>query len=112
MSDTLEQIVEQKRVRLEEAKQRFPTDQRASEVPTAIGTGRFAPARRQDSINIIAEIKRRSPSAGVIRENFNPVSIATNYSANGAAAISCMTEEDFFGGSLDHLRRAREVAPL
>jgi indole-3-glycerol phosphate synthase len=112
MSDILEQIVARKRVRLEEVKRRFPLDQLLSELPTVIGGGRFNSALRQDAINIIAEIKRRSPSSGVIRENFDPVSIALNYTANGAAAISCLTEEDFFGGSLDYLRRARDVAPL
>ena len=112
MSDILEQIVARKRVRLEETKRKFPQDQLLSELPTVMGGGRFVSPLRRDSVNIIAEIKRRSPSAGVIRENFDPVSIALNYTANGAAAISCLTEEDFFGGSLDHLRRAREVAPL
>src|SRR5262245_20374239 len=112
MSDILEQIVARKRARLEEAKRRFPQDQLLSELPTVMGGGRFASALRQDGVNIIAEIKRSSPSRGVIREKFDPVNIALNYTANGAAAISCLTEEDFFGGSLDQLRRAREVTPL
>src|SRR5262247_900673 len=101
MSDILEQIVERKRARLEEAKRRFPQDQLLSELPTVIGGGRFTSALRRDAVNVIAEIKRRSPSRGVIRENFDPLSIAINYTANGAAAISCLTEEDFFGGSID-----------
>src|SRR5215475_10169671 len=112
MSDILEQIFARKRERLEEAKRVFPLDQLLAELPTVIGGGRFASALRGDAVNIIAEIKRRSPSKGVIRENFNPVNIALNYTNNGAAAISCLTEEDFFDGSLDHLRRVREVAPL
>src|SRR5215510_2597072 len=112
MSDILEQIVERKRARLEEAKRRFPQDQLLSELPTVIGGGRFTSALRRDAVNVIAEIKRRSPSRGVIRENFDPLSIAINYTANGAAAISCLTEEDFFGGSIDHLRRVRDVTPL
>ncbi|HEY6403851.1 MAG TPA: indole-3-glycerol phosphate synthase TrpC [Blastocatellia bacterium] len=112
MSDILEQIVARKRVRLEETKRKFPLDQLLSELPTVIGGGRFTSALRQDGINIIAEIKRRSPSAGVIRTRFDPVNVAINYSANGAAAISCLTEEDFFGGSLEYLRSVRDVAPL
>ena len=112
MSDILEQIVARKRERLEEAKRAFPQDQLLAELPTVIGGGRFTSALRANAINIIAEIKRRSPSKGVIRENFDPVKIARNYTANGAAAISCLTEEDFFDGSLVHLRRAREVTPL
>jgi indole-3-glycerol phosphate synthase len=105
MFDILEQIVARKRVRLEEAKRGFPLDRLLSELPTVIGGGRFVSALRRDGVNVIAEIKRRSPSAGLIRENFDPVKIALNYSANGAAAISCLTEEDFFGGSIDLLRK-------
>jgi len=112
MSDILEQIVERKRARLEEAKRGFPLDRLLSELPTVIGGGRFVSALNRDAVNVIAEIKRRSPSRGVIRENFDPINIAINYTAYGAAAISCLTEEDFFGGSLDHLRRARDVTPL
>lgn len=112
MSDILEQIVARRRERLEEAKRRLPQEQLLAELPTVIGGGRFVSALRQNGVNIIAEIKRRSPSKGVIRENFDPVKIARNYTANGAAAISVLTEEDFFDGSLDHLRRARDVAPL
>lgn len=112
MNDILEQIVARKRERLEEAKRRLPQEQLLAELPTVIGGGRLVSALRRNAINIIAEIKRRSPSKGVIRENFDPVKIARNYSDNGAAAISCLTEEDFFDGSLDHLRRVREIAPL
>jgi indole-3-glycerol phosphate synthase len=112
MSDILEQIFARKRERLEEAKRAFPLDQMLAGLPTVIGGGRFASALRRDAVNIIAEIKRRSPSKGIIREKFEPIKIALNYTNNGAAAISCLTEEDFFDGSLDHLRRAREVTHL
>lgn len=112
MSDILEQIVARRRERLEEAKRRLPQKQLLAELPTVIGGGRFISALRRDGVNIIAEIKRRSPSKGVIRENFDPAQIARNYTVNGAAAISCLTEEDFFDGSLEHLRRVRDIAPL
>ena len=59
---------------------------------------------------MIAEIKRRSPSKGVIRQVFDPAAVAESYARGGAAAISVLTEEDFFDGSLDHLRAARQVA--
>ncbi len=81
-------------------------------MPTVGGNGIMIPALRRDGVNVIAEIKRRSPSKGVIRENFDPVNIARNYTAGGAAAISCLTEEDFFDGSLDYLRAVRNVSPL
>ncbi|MGH9833488.1 MAG: indole-3-glycerol phosphate synthase TrpC, partial [Blastocatellia bacterium] len=112
MSDILEQIVARKRERLEEAKRRLPQDQLLASLPTVVGGGQFTKQLRGDAVNIIAEIKRRSPSKGVIREKFDPVGIARNYTGNGAAAISVLTEEDFFDGSLDHLLAVREATPL
>jgi indole-3-glycerol phosphate synthase len=112
MSDILEQIVARNRERLEEAKRKTPQDQLLASLPTVVGGGQFTKQLRGDGVNIIAEIKRRSPSKGVIRENFDPVAIARNYTDNGAAAISVLTEEDFFDGSLDHLLAVREATPL
>lgn len=61
--------------------------------------------------NIIAEVKHRSPSKGTIREYFNPIAIAQSYARAGAAAVSVLTEEDFFGGSLNHLTAIRQSEP-
>ena len=66
---------------------------------------------RHGEINIIAEIKRKSPSKGILREDFDPVSIAESYSRAGAAALSVLTEEDFFSGSIDFLCRIRKQLP-
>ncbi len=112
MSDILEKIVERKRERLAEAKRKLPMSELMSQMPTAGLSGCFISALRREGVNIIAEIKRRSPSKGVIRENFDPAAIARNYSANGAAAISCLTEEDFFDGSLEYLYAARRASQL
>jgi indole-3-glycerol phosphate synthase len=62
-----------------------------------------AALERPDRVNVIAECKRRSPSKGVLRANYDPVAIARGYAAAGAAAISVLTEPTFFDGSLDHL---------
>jgi indole-3-glycerol phosphate synthase len=67
---------------------------------------------RETSTNVIAEMKSRSPSKGVLRREFDPVAIADAYVKAGAAALSILTEEDFFGGSLDHLRAVRAGTAL
>jgi indole-3-glycerol phosphate synthase len=109
MNDILERILARKRERLNEAKKQIPFGELLSTMPTSFGTGRFIRPLQSEGINIIAEIKRRSPSKGVIRENFDPGVIARNYTANGAAAVSVLTEEDFFDGSLDYLRVVDEM---
>jgi indole-3-glycerol phosphate synthase len=109
MSDILSQIVARKRERLENAKDKVPIGDLFASMPTRIRTNRLVESAQREGVNIIAEIKRRSPSKGVVRESFDPVSIARSYTAGGAAAISILTEEDFFDGSLDHLRKVREA---
>ena len=64
----------------------------------------FTSALQGNSVRLIAEVKRASPSMGVIRPNFNPLEIAGIYGTNGAAAISILTEPKYFQGSLDYLR--------
>jgi indole-3-glycerol phosphate synthase len=67
----------------------------------------LAALAREDRVNVIAECKRRSPSKGVLRVDYDPVSIARAYEDAGAVAISILTEPTFFDGSLDHLRAVR-----
>src|SRR5437016_4127484 len=66
----------------------------------------------ESKLNIIAEFKRRSPSRGEIRRNADPQKIAKAYESAGAAAVSVLTEEDYFGGSLDDLRAVRNTVSL
>ncbi len=66
----------------------------------------------RDQFHIIAEIKKSSPSAGVIRNSFSPDKLAETYTRNGASAISVLTDEEFFSGSLRHLEEARAVTGL
>jgi indole-3-glycerol phosphate synthase len=70
--------------------------------------------RRLGRVNVIAECKRRSPSRGVLRADYDPVAIAASYERAGAVAVSVLTEPTFFDGSLDHLSRvrARVMLPL
>ena len=73
----------------------------------------FAAALRHPSeVRLLAEVKRRSPSAGEIRPGADPVDVARAYGEGGAAALSVLTDRDFFGGELDFLVRVREAVDL
>jgi indole-3-glycerol phosphate synthase len=104
----LSEIMERKRQRLASAKHSVPLD--ALERPS--DPHRFRRALLNDGINVIAEFKRRSPSKGVIRADADLEQIAKSYVAGGAAAISVLTEEDYFSGSLDDLRQVKKSVDL
>ena len=72
----------------------------------------FAGALSRDGFNIIAELKKASPSRGVIRADYSPASLAASLEAAGAAALSVLTEEDFFSGSLSDLKAARKAVQI
>lgn len=76
-------------------------------------TGRFGEALSMPNrVNIIAECKRRSPSRGVLRADYDPAAIAVDYERAGAAALSILTEPTFFDGSLEHLAAVRDAVRL
>ena len=72
----------------------------------------FTTALHGDQLRLIAEVKRASPSRGILCPDFKPVTLATSYAQGGATAISVLTEENYFGGSLDHLTAIREAVNL
>ena len=84
-----------------------PRQARPNGTPERRG-GRFLKAiGRRDRVNVIAECKRRSPSRGVLRADYDPAAIARDYAAAGASAISVLTEPTFFDGALEHLTAVR-----
>ena len=110
----LDEIVAVKREEVAAAKRRLPAAELARQAESA-----EAPVRgfRQALIDapapaVIAELKRRSPSKGEIRPGFEPVACARGYAAGGAAALSVLTDERYFGGCLAYLAGVREAVPL
>lgn len=114
--DFLTEIIEKKRLRLARAKElRSIEDLRAEALDVrqmARPHAFHASLRDSSRIHIIAEVKRASPSRGVIRADVEPALVARQYEAGGAAAISVLTEEDRFQGSLDDLRAVRAAVQL
>jgi len=112
--NVLAQILERKGAELAAAKARAPAAalaERAAAVARPVRS--FARALRDgEPPRIVAEIKRRSPSRGEIRADFDPVAIAKAYAEAGAAAISVLTDEPGFGGSLEVLRQVRAAVDL
>ncbi len=105
----LEQIVADNQLELEDKKRRVPLEELkriASEQSPPLD---FASALCGERIGLIAEVKKASPSKGIIRPDFNPVEIARIYAGNGASAISVLTETRYFKGSLSHLRDIRKA---
>jgi indole-3-glycerol phosphate synthase len=113
---TPDSILARKAVEVARAKEAVPVEalkERISELGRPRNFFQAVVDRRHpDATHIIAEVKRKSPSAGVIREDFDPVAIAKAYAANGAAAISCLTDEEFFGGKLEYIHQIRDAVKL
>ncbi len=112
----LEKILDARRIRVDEAKRLTDVSElmgRSDAIRSDALPHRLQQALTASSgINIIAEFKRASPSKGSINESVEPAAAAQAYENGGAAAISVLTEEDFFKGSLEHLRAVRKVVGL
>jgi len=113
LSDVLQKIVAYKKEEIERAKAEMPFEELVKQLPAAPPIRDFvSQLRMHHPMGIIAEVKKASPSAGVIREEFDPVDIATIYELNGAACISVLTDEHFFQGKLSYLSQIREATQI
>ncbi len=112
----LEKIVWHKETEVTRQKEQVPLQdlqQQAQGLPETKGFGRAL--RRQASLQspaIIAEVKKASPSKGIIREDFDPVAIARSYASGQATCLSVLTDSKFFQGSFDYLRQIRQAVDL
>jgi indole-3-glycerol phosphate synthase len=108
----LDRIVLAKAARLDKLKRERPLAQLGKAHSRTSPFGLTQQLSQRGRTNVVAEIKHRSPSKGVIRAEFDPAAIADSYQAAGSAGLSVLTEEDFFGGSLDHLGLVRKRVTL
>ncbi len=114
MAETiLEKIVAAKRIVIDQAKQQLSEQQLREQIADAPAPRDFFRALgKSGPIRLIAEVKKASPSAGLIREDFDPVAIAQIYEAHGASCISVLTDEQFFQGHLSYLQKVRKAVGL
>ncbi|MCL5104275.1 MAG: indole-3-glycerol phosphate synthase TrpC [Armatimonadetes bacterium] len=111
----LDTILEEKRAEVERRSAAMPVRElksRVSDAPTPIGFMRRLSRDASGLPAVIAEVKKASPSKGVIRPDFDPEAIARAYESAGASAISVLTDEKFFQGSLDFLRLVKRTVSL
>ena len=107
----LKEIVKAKKIHLKAVKKYFPLKE-LLEKRAVYPMRSFKKAIKQQDLTLIAEIKRASPSAGVIREDFDPIEIAKIYQAQGASAISVLTESAYFNGKLDYINMVKRHVEL
>ena len=114
-ANILQQIVETKKREVAENLRRISLEALRERCAAADPTRNFFAAVTKEPrglINVIAEVKKASPSAGVIREDFDPVAIARAYHAAGADALSVLTDESYFKGKLEYIEQVRQAVPL
>ncbi len=114
MNSILEKIVQHKLTEIAADKKAVPFTQLEALSLEADAPKDFVAALRSDlpQVGLIAEVKKASPSKGVIREDFDPVAIATEYASAGANCISVLTDNHFFQGHLDYLREIRSAVDV
>ncbi|MFH1441709.1 MAG: indole-3-glycerol phosphate synthase TrpC [Candidatus Omnitrophota bacterium] len=109
-TDILKEIVSKKKQRIELAKQALPEEELKAKIQGLPETRPFMEAiNKPRQISLIAEIKKASPSKGVIRENFNLQEIAAIYKETGVQAVSVLTEEDYFLGNLSYINQVKSI---
>jgi indole-3-glycerol phosphate synthase len=112
----LQDIISKKKIRIAELKRKRPLENISEHMPDSMDyidfKNKIEQNMQNNKLSIIAEIKKASPSAGILVEKYNPVDIAKIYYKNKATCLSVLTEEDFFLGSLSHIYKIKSLFNL
>ena len=110
----LQNIIKKKEIRVAELKKKKPLESILEHAPDSMNYINFKEIIenniKENNFSIIAEIKKASPSAGILIENYKPVEIAKIYYKNGATCLSVLTEEEFFFGNLSHIYKIKSLS--
>ena len=110
----LQNIIKKKEIRVAELKKKKPLESILEHAPDSMNYINFKEIIenniKENNFSIIAEIKKASPSAGILIENYKPVDIAKIYYKNGATCLSVLTEEEFFFGNLSHIYKIKSLS--
>lgn len=108
----LQQILGYKKIKIEEDKKRVPADELFRQIDQANKPMNATERLLSEEMDIIAEVKKASPSKGLIKEDFDPIEIAKEYEKNNVSAISVLTEDKFFQGRNEYLRQIRKAVSI
>ena len=112
MTNTLEKIIIDKKNNIEKYKKSFTVEDLKKRISSYKNYLNFKDKLKKNEISVIAEIKKASPSAGVIVENYDPKTIAKQYLNSGASCLSILTEENYFKGKLQHIDEVKKEVKL
>ena len=113
MINILDEIVEKTKIKIAKKKQGLSLEELRSKLDFEnLKASNFKKSIQDKTESVIAEIKKASPSAGIISENFDPILKAKEYESFGASALSILTEEDYFLGDIEHLKDVKALTSL
>jgi len=112
MSNILQKIITNKEKKIKKYKKSFTLDELKKKISLYDSYLNFKKKLEENKISVIAEIKKASPSAGIIIKNYNPQSIAIEYLNAGASCLSILTEENYFMGRLEHINEVKSKVQL
>ncbi len=112
MTNILEKIIFDKKTTLEKYKKTFTIEDLKKKISSCKNYLNFKDKLNRNEVSVIAEIKKASPSAGVIIENYDPKKIAKQYLNSGASCLSVLTEENYFKGKLEHIEEVKREVKL